>query len=136
MHSTEIPFTYYTIARKRVLANRDRQDDKPNQENNLSNIEKASPPGQGSDIERLIQVQCEYLADFLISKNRAYGNSVFEPVNTFAKGLTAEQQLYVRIDDKLSRMKNGSEYPGDDTTLDLIGYLILLRVMKHVHLED
>jgi hypothetical protein len=65
----------------------------------------------------------------LIEKNRAYGDSALEPVRIFSKTETVEQ-LYVRIDDKLSRVQRGHEYPGDDTIKDLIGYLVLLLVAK------
>ena len=65
----------------------------------------------------------------LIEKNRAYGDSALEPVRVFSKTETTEQ-LYVRIDDKLSRVQRGHEYPGDDTIFDLIGYLILLLISK------
>jgi len=65
----------------------------------------------------------------LIDKNRAYGDSALEPVRVFSKTDTIEQ-LYVRIDDKLSRVQRGHEYPGDDTIFDLIGYLVLLLIAK------
>jgi hypothetical protein len=65
----------------------------------------------------------------LIEKNRAYGDSALEPVRVFSKSDTVEQ-LYVRIDDKLSRIERGHEYPGDDTIFDLIGYLVLLLIAK------
>jgi hypothetical protein len=69
------------------------------------------------------------IRDMLIAKNRAYGDSALEPVRVFSKAENIEQ-LYVRIDDKLSRVKRGHEYPGDDTISDLIGYLVLLLVAK------
>jgi hypothetical protein len=65
----------------------------------------------------------------LIEKNRAYGDSALDPVRVFSKD-DAIQQLYVRIDDKLSRVQRGYEYPGDDTVFDLIGYLVLLLIAK------
>lgn len=65
----------------------------------------------------------------LIAKNRAYGDSALEPVRVFSKSDTIEQ-LYVRIDDKLSRVQRGHEYPGDDTIFDLVGYLVLLLIAK------
>jgi len=40
------------------------------------------------------------------------------------------EQLNVRIDDKLSRVARGHEHAGDDTELDLIGYLVLRRVAR------
>jgi len=69
------------------------------------------------------------IQEMLIAKNRAYGDSALEPVRVFSKAENIEQ-LYVRIDDKLSRVKRGHEYPGDDTISDLIGYLVLLLVAK------
>jgi hypothetical protein len=71
----------------------------------------------------------EEIKELLISKNRAYGDSALEPVRVFSKAENVEQ-LYVRIDDKLSRVKRGHEYPGEDTIFDLIGYLVLLLVAK------
>lgn len=69
------------------------------------------------------------MAHFLVEKNRAYGNSVAEPSAIFAKRLDPLAQIDVRIDDKLSRLQRGSEYPGDDTIKDLAGYLILRIVV-------
>ena len=77
------------------------------------------------DIERVVSE----ISEMLIAKNRAYGDSALEPVRVFSKTDTIEQ-LYVRIDDKLSRIQRGHEYPGDDTILDLIGYMILLLIAK------
>ena len=74
-----------------------------------------------------IAAECDRIKAFLVEKNLKYGNSALEPVRIFSGADTVEQ-LLVRIDDKLSRMQRGSEFAGDDTTLDLIGYLILLRI--------
>lgn len=69
------------------------------------------------------------IEEMLIAKNRAYGDSALDPVRVFSKH-NAIEQIYVRIDDKLSRVKRGHEYPGDDTISDLIGYLVLLLIAK------
>lgn len=69
------------------------------------------------------------IRDMLIAKNRAYGDSALDPVRVFSKH-NATEQIYVRIDDKLSRIQRGHEYPGDDTILDLVGYLVLLLIAK------
>lgn len=69
------------------------------------------------------------IADLLIEKNAAYGNSALEPVRLFSRA-SAEEQLLVRIDDKLSRLQRGSEYADEDTVTDLIGYLILLQIAR------
>lgn len=77
--------------------------------------------------EKIEQV-CDEIKAILIAKNEAYGNSAAEPVRIFSKADPIEA-IRVRIDDKLSRIAKGSEYPGDDTIIDLIGYLILLRCL-------
>lgn len=69
------------------------------------------------------------MRELLIAKNQAYGNSALEPVRIFSKA-TPVEQLLVRIDDKLSRLCRGDEYPGDDTITDLLGYLLLLKIAK------
>ena len=69
------------------------------------------------------------IADMLVAKNKAYGNSALNPVRVFSKA-SPQEQLLVRIDDKLSRLARGNEYPGDDTIDDLIGYLIILKIAK------
>jgi hypothetical protein len=81
-----------------------------------------------SSFEALVRAECSALADMLVQKNRAYGNSALEPVRIFSKADPTEQ-LKVRIDDKLSRLARGSN-AGEDVTLDLLGYLIILRVAE------
>ena len=75
------------------------------------------------------------ISDFLIEKNKAYGDSALDPVRVFSKANPIEQIL-VRIDDKLSRLQRGNSYPGDNEVDDLIGYLILLKVAKERHGEQ
>lgn len=69
------------------------------------------------------------VAELLISKNKSYGDSALHPTRVFSKADSVEQ-LLVRIDDKLSRIKNGESWPGDNDIDDLIGYLILLKIAK------
>lgn len=80
-----------------------------------------------NNTEKEIAAICHEMADFLINKNRAYGNSALDPVRIFSKSDNIEQ-LMVRIDDKLSRFARGKEFPGDNDIDDLLGYLILLKV--------
>ena len=75
-----------------------------------------------------IRAQCAQLAEFLIEKNRCYGDSALNPIGIFAHG-DAEDLIRVRIDDKLSRMARG-EAAGEDVIKDLAGYLILLMVAR------
>ena len=72
---------------------------------------------------------CHFIAQMLIEKNIAYGDSALDPVRIFSKSDPAEQ-LKVRIDDKLSRLMKGTDYPGDNDIDDLIGYLVLLKIAK------
>lgn len=81
-------------------------------------------------LEREIRAKCNAIADFLVEKNRAYGNSAAQPIGIFAKRLDTLAQIDTRIDDKLNRLAQGSEYPGDDTVLDLAGYLILRMIVE------
>jgi hypothetical protein len=73
---------------------------------------------------------CDEIKILLLNKNIAYGNSALSPIRIFSKAETNEQ-LYVRIDDKLNRLKNNQSYPGDNDIDDLIGYLVLLKVANH-----
>lgn len=70
------------------------------------------------------------IANLLVDKNISYGSSFDTPINIFSK-TNPEEQLHVRIDDKLNRIKSGKEYASEDTILDLVGYLVLLRVLKN-----
>jgi hypothetical protein len=64
-------------------------------------------------------------------KNEQYGDSAINPVRIFSRA-SAEEQLHVRIDDKLSRLARGDDRleTDDDVVDDLIGYLILLKVSR------
>lgn len=84
-------------------------------------------PGAKAFADAVTQ-ECREIAEMLIEKNRAYGNSVLEPIRCFARASTVEQ-IKVRIDDKLSRLMRGQE-AGEDTIKDLIGYLIILRIAE------
>lgn len=74
-----------------------------------------------------IRAACDRLADMLISKNAAYGDSALHPLAVFGRG-KASDLIRVRIDDKLSRIRNNPEAFGEDPILDLLGYLILLQL--------
>ena len=87
-------------------------------------------------LEPQIRATCNMLADFLVEKNRAYGNSAGEPVGIFARRADPLLQIDVRIDDKINRLKKGSEYPGDDTVKDLAGYLILRMIVAEQQKRD
>ncbi len=85
----------------------------------------------GAPSGRKIWDTCHEIAKMLIDKNISYGDSALSPVRIFSKAEPREQ-LYVRIDDKLSRLMKGSDYPGDNDIDDLIGYLVLLKIAKQI----
>ena len=80
----------------------------------------------------LIAETCNEVRDLLLSKNAAYGNSALEPVRIFSRA-DREEQLRVRIDDKLSRLCRGKDVANEDTLLDLVGYMILLLAARRQH---
>lgn len=86
--------------------------------------------------KELIIYEMDYLTQMLLDKNEAYGDSALEPCGIMAPG-DALDLIAVRIDDKLTRIKNigglvasltGYNRPGEDAVKDLIGYLVLARV--------
>lgn len=77
--------------------------------------------------EQIVQA-CDALKAFVIEKNRRYGNSALEPMQVFSK-LSATEQINVRLDDKLMRIKNSKEERMNDH-VDALGYLILKCVQK------
>jgi hypothetical protein len=81
-----------------------------------------------SDFAAKVRSELAQIGDMLIEKNKAYGNSALEPVRVFSRA-TPIEQLLVRIDDKLSRLARGSD-AGEDVELDLVGYLVLLRIAR------
>ena len=72
---------------------------------------------------------CLEIAQMLVDKNISYGNSALEPTRIFSTA-DATEQLKVRIDDKLNRVKNNQGFAGDNDIDDLIGYLVLYKIAK------
>lgn len=66
--------------------------------------------------------------DFLIEKNKNYGDSALNPVEIFTK-IEPDNPLCVRLDDKLSRIRNSSELRKNDVS-DIFGYIALLLLQK------
>lgn len=92
--------------------------------NDLDKLAAEAPSGAA------ILRECRSIARTLLSKNIAYGDSALNPVRVFSQA-SAKEQILVRLDDKLSRLQRG-QAAGEDVTLDLIGYLVLLRVVEGV----
>lgn len=93
------------------------------------NVEDSSEETyDGAAFAARVDAVLDPLRQTLIEKNAAYGDSALNPVRVFSKAGT-EEQIKVRIDDKISRLQRGSEI-GEDTVLDLMGYLVLLRIAQ------
>jgi hypothetical protein len=76
-----------------------------------------------------IVATCDSIRELLLEKNRKYGDSALYPVRIFSKSDSLEQ-IRVRMDDKLSRLRNAQNDEDEDVIADLTGYLILYQVAK------
>ena len=90
--------------------------------------DKGTEPDQPGPAEAEIRAECNALADMLCEKNRRYGNSALEPCRVFSNA-PADEQIRVRMDDKLSRLLQG-QTDGEDALMDLLGYYVLLRIVQ------
>jgi ankyrin repeat protein len=85
--------------------------------------------------QEAIRQQCNAIMELLLKKNADYGDSAINPIRIFSQADNIEQ-INVRLDDKLSRIKNQKEKNiEEDTELDLIGYLILKRIALKIKKE-
>ncbi len=74
-----------------------------------------------------IATVCDEIKELLLEKNRKYGDSALNPVRVFSKASPIEQ-IKVRLDDKLSRLRNQQDDEDEDVLTDLIGYIVLYKV--------
>lgn len=79
------------------------------------------------DSQHDIVNECNNIRDILLEKNRKYGDAVLNPDQVFSSTDPIEL-INVRLDDKLSRIRNRQSDENEDAELDLIGYLILKRI--------
>lgn len=83
-------------------------------------------------VRNLIRDRCDEIKNLLLRKNAGYGNSAIQPERIFSD-CDPIQQLKVRIDDKLTRVKRRKNSHTRDTRIDLIGYLILLDIAEEIY---
>ena len=81
-----------------------------------------------ASFEQLVDEKLASVRALLLDKNRKYGDSALNPLRVFSKA-SAIEQILVRIDDKLSRIRTGTK-DKEDTKRDLIGYLVLLLIAE------
>jgi hypothetical protein len=77
--------------------------------------------------QQKIAATCDAIKELLLEKNRKYGDAALDPIRVFSKA-DPKEQLRVRLDDKLSRLRNMEPDEDEDVITDLIGYLILYRI--------
>lgn len=79
------------------------------------------------------------MKDLLLYKNQKYGDAAINPLCIFTKHLkkveTNTASILVRLDDKLSRVKNADELRTNDVA-DIMGYCTLLLISMDVTSED
>lgn len=85
-----------------------------------------------TDTQLVIAEVCDEIKELLLDKNRKYGDSAINPIRILSKSSNTEQIL-VRIDDKLNRIKNMQSDEDEDVITDLIGYLVLYKVAKKLN---
>lgn len=84
-----------------------------------------------TDTQRLILTYGLMLTDLVFQKNLRYGNSALEPIAVFAKDISPEQRMAVRMDDKVNRIVHGQgtfANDGENPLVDLAGYILLRLV--------
>lgn len=86
-----------------------------------------------ADVQGEIHKVVMGLRDFLIEKNKRYGNSALQPNTVFSTHLgdpnPAVNNILVRLDDKISRIQNADMLRKNDI-IDMLGYLVLLTIAK------
>lgn len=100
--------------------------------------DKKDPYGEVPTQHKIREIT-DAMKDLLLYKNQKYGDSAINPIEIFTKHLktadTKTAAILVRIDDKLSRVKNADTLRKNDIC-DLIGYLTLLNVAIGTTAED
>tara|TARA_R100001509_G_scaffold15317_1_gene7803 strand:- start:2868 stop:3266 length:399 start_codon:yes stop_codon:yes gene_type:complete len=81
--------------------------------------------------QKLIAEVFDEMKELVLQKNNQYGDSVLDPKRYFSSAPT-DEQIKVRIDDKLNRLVLGNDSLESDNDIikDLIGYLTLLLVYR------
>jgi len=79
--------------------------------------------------------------NFLLEKNKKYGNSVLEPIRIFSKHIgekdTVTDLILIRLDDKLSRINNSTELSNNKNDIvDIMGYLVFLGIKYEINFSD
>jgi len=82
-------------------------------------------------VQTLITEECEAVRAMLLRKHADYGSSFSAPLGVFSR-CSPEEAINVRLDDKLKRLRTGRLEIAEDTEQDIVGYLILKRVLRRM----
>lgn len=100
-----------------------------NQKPESMDVEMMMKEGEEKFFEKDLDAVLGRLRMILLSKNKKYGDSALNPLRIFSK-TSPDEQIKVRIDDKLKRIINNNDGDTEDPELDLLGYIVLLRIYK------
>lgn len=88
----------------------------------------AALSGENGEQQTIAQIGLEVLC-MLLQKNKDYGSSATQPIRVFSQ-LPPIEGIHLRMDDKLSRIRNGAAVEDEDPVFDLAGYCILELVAR------
>lgn len=98
-----------------------------------------SPWGDLPPTQQKIHEIIGAMKDLLLYKNQKYGDSAINPLQIFTKHIKNVEantaSILVRLDDKLSRVRNAETLRTNDIS-DIIGYCTLLLISMGVTAED
>jgi hypothetical protein len=81
------------------------------------------------DTQQKIQILFENFSEFLIKKNKLYGDAAFNCIKVFSKHDPTDP-VSQRIDEKINRIMNSEEGLRKNDVIDLFGYLALKMIEK------
>lgn len=91
------------------------------------------------DTQAKIKAMLGGMCDLLLYKNHKYGDSALNPLGIFTKHIKncdeSTASILVRLDDKLSRVRNADSLRTNDVA-DILGYCTLLLISMGVTRED
>lgn len=86
-------------------------------------------------VRAAISAELQSIEKMLLEKNQKYGNSALDPLRVFSSA-APDEQIKVRLDDKLSRIARGVGTETEDVEADIIGYLTLMRVYRKLYASE
>ena len=99
----------------------------------------AMSKGMYSSTQAKIQEIMGAMKDLLLYKNEKYGDSAINPISIFTRHIKNVPEntasILVRIDDKLSRVRNADKLRTNDVA-DILGYCTLLLISMGVKADD